>query len=321
MCVRNVWCVGLVVVALCSGSLGWAAGESAKSPNAASPNVTAAPEPTPAFELAPAPIERPNAPPPRPRGEVQAVLKNAAPVEVAKLKPLVIVLAAGPKDHGLGEHDYPLWQKRWTKLLRLAPHVHVETADVWPSAEQWAKADCVVSFSSNPGWSPERAKELDAFFARGGGMVFLHWAINAQRSADELAQRSGLAWQTGQSKFRHGELNLKFATETRHPIIAGFVAEFAKAKFFDESYWDLVGDPKKITVLATQEEDRQPQPLLWTYEPGRGRVFGSILGHYNWTFDDPLYRLLVLRGMAWTMDQPIDRFNELIYPGSRTTEP
>ena len=38
---------------------------------------------------------------------------------------------------------------------------------------------------------------------------------------------------------------------------------------------------------------------MWTFQKGKGRVFASILGHYTWTLDDPLFRLLVLRGIAW----------------------
>src|SRR5690606_25280532 len=86
--------------------------------------------------LEPAPIEQPGAPAPRTRAEVGEVLKSAQVVDRAKLKPLSIVLVAGPKDHGPGEHDYPAWQKRWTQLLGGAEKVTVETADPWPSAQQ-----------------------------------------------------------------------------------------------------------------------------------------------------------------------------------------
>ena len=118
--------------------------------------------------MEPAPIQAPNPPPPRKRAEVDALLKRIAPVglkmENAKWK---IVLCDGPKDHGPGEHDYPLWKKRWSRLLALADGVEVSTAAVWPSAEQWQAADVVVFFSNNPGWNANRAPELDAFLARG----------------------------------------------------------------------------------------------------------------------------------------------------------
>jgi hypothetical protein len=33
--------------------------------------------------------------------------------------------------------------------------------------------------------------------------------------------------------------------------------------------------------------------------------------------DDPLYRVLLLRGFAWAGQQPLDRFNELVTVGAR----
>src|SRR6185295_9237575 len=71
----------------------------------------------------PAPI----APDPRSKSEVDAVLKNAPPpVAEDKLRALNILLLAGKKDHGPGEHDYPLWQKNWTPLVKKLPKVTVD---------------------------------------------------------------------------------------------------------------------------------------------------------------------------------------------------
>jgi hypothetical protein len=45
-------------------------------------------------------------------------------------------------------------------------------------------------------------------------------------------------------------------------------------------------------------------------------VFVSIPGHFSWTFDDPLFRVLLLRGIAWAAREPVDRFNDLVWPGA-----
>ena len=55
-------------------------------------------------------------PKPRTVAEVNAVLAGA-PNPPAKTRPIRVVLVAGPKDHGPGEHDYPAWQKAWAELL------------------------------------------------------------------------------------------------------------------------------------------------------------------------------------------------------------
>lgn len=261
--------------------------------------------------LAPAALERAGEPPPRSWAEVEAALKG---VQLPKKpgKKLRILLAAGPKDHGPGEHDYPLWQRRWYSLLSLADEVSVEMTPAWPSDAQRKKADVIVFYSNNPGWSPARARELKDYLDAGGGVVYLHWAVEGQQHAAALAELIGLASNSRTTKYRHGALELTFPN-AKSDITRGL----GKLKFVDESYWDLVGDAKRLDVLATGVEAGRARPLMWARAQGKGRVFVSILGHYNWTFDDPLFRLVVLRGLCWTAGEPADRLSELITVGAR----
>jgi putative heme-binding domain-containing protein len=263
--------------------------------------------------LTPAALERPGAPPPRRRSEVEALLVGSDPPAVRKK--LHIVLAAGPKDHGPGEHDYPLWQRRWVNLLSVVEDVRVSTASGWPTARQFETADVIVFYSNNPGWTAARAKELDAYLARGGALVYIHYAVDGRSDVDALQERIGLAWRGGSSRFRHGPLELDF-TGSKHPISRGF----GKLSLVDESYWNLVGDPRKIDLIATGIEEKAAQPLVWARQVGKGRVFVSIPGHYTWTFDDPLFRLLLLRGIAWSAGESVDRFNELATIGARLSD-
>jgi putative heme-binding domain-containing protein len=267
--------------------------------------------------LKPAPIEAQGVTPPAPRkrGEVDAVLK-AAREEDRKPddSPLRILLASGPKDHGPGEHDYPLFQRRWSKLLPMANGVTAATCQGFPTREQLDAADVVVFFSNNPGFTAEKAKDLDTFLARGGGLVYLHWAVDGKQDADALAERIGLAAR-GMVKFRHGTQTLSFS-DPDHPITRGFKS----LDLVDETYWAMVGDEKRIHVLGTVVEDGQPRPQLWTREQGKGRVLVSIGGHYNWTFDDPLFRVIVLRGIAWTAHRPSERLTGLATIGARVAD-
>jgi putative heme-binding domain-containing protein len=257
-------------------------------------------------------------PPPRTRGELAALLAGA-PEPPAAVRALKIVLVAGPKDHGPGEHDYPAWQAGWSELLACANGVEIETAERWPSHEQLARADVLVFYQQGE-WNPDRARDLAAFQSRGGGAVFLHYAVDGGRDPTGFAERIGLAWQGGRSKFRHGPLELHFAQGSLHPI----ARNFARVSFVDESYWSLVGDSNRMRLLASGIEENSPQPLFWTVEhPAAdssvrpGRVVVSILGHFSWTFDDPLFRLLVLRGIAWAGHDSVDRFNEIVALGTR----
>jgi type 1 glutamine amidotransferase len=103
-----------------------------------------------------------------------------------------------------------------------------------------------------------------------------------------------------------------FNRDNPHPIIRNY----DRVKLVDESYWKLTGPLPPGDVLATSVEEGAPQPQLWTHEPGKGRVFVAIPGHYSWTFDDPLFRILVLRGIAWVAREPVDRFNDVIWLGA-----
>jgi type 1 glutamine amidotransferase len=244
--------------------------------------------------------------------EIASILPPAASPETrAAWKPLRILLVIDTKDHGIDEHDYPLWLDRWTHLLSLGEKVQVDTCEGFPSAEQLSKANATVFYSRNSKWDLRSAKLLDDYQERGGGLVYLHWAIEGGKHAMPLAERVGLAFSF--SKFRHGDMDLEF-TAPNHPITKGL----QKMKLTDESYWNLRGEPGRVSLLATSQEDQAPQPQLWTFERGKGRVFGCIPGHYTWTFDDPLYRLMVLRGICWAAKQEdVERLSELSLIGAR----
>jgi type 1 glutamine amidotransferase len=52
--------------------------------------------------------------------------------------------------------------------------------------------------------------------------------------------------------------------------------------------------------------------MFWAFDRSKGRVFGCVPGHYSFAFDDPLFRLLLLRGMAWAAHEHPYRFDELV---------
>jgi hypothetical protein len=249
-------------------------------------------------------------PQPRTVAEVQAVLAGA-PRSPEKVRKLNLVLVAGKKDHGKGEHDYPAWQKAWGELFKLAEQVDVSTAWEWPHKEAFHKADVMV-FYQHGDWTPQRAADVDAFLERGGGRVYIHWAVDGRDDPPGFAKRIGLASRGGKVKYRHGPLDLAFNKEAKHPV----TRNFNHLQLVDESYWMLIGQLPAERVLATQEEDKEPRPLFWSVEHARGRVFVSIPGHFSWTFDDPLFRVLLLRGTAWAAREPVDRFNALVWPGA-----
>jgi len=253
----------------------------------------------------------------RNKTEVDAVLGvNRGPADrSSSAQPLHILWVSGKKDHGVDEHDYPLQQERWVELLELADQTTITTTDQWPTPAQFNEADVIVFYWNFPQFDETHGKQLDEYLRRGGGLVYLHWAVDGGANPQALADRIGLAWKNGSSRYRHGDLTLDFK-DNKHPITAGFESTL----FLDEVYWELVKGNSEIHVLATTKEAGGDQPMIWTTEKGKGRVFVSLLGHFNWTFDDPLFRILLLRGLSWSANQPVDRFENIVLMGARVSK-
>lgn len=252
-------------------------------------------------------------PPQRTKSEVNAALR-ATELEArnSKLETISIVLVASKQDHGPGEHDYPAWQKKWNPLLASASGVTVSDAWQWPGMEQFRTANVIVFYYWNHDWSAARYAELDAYLARGGGVVVLHSATIADQDPERLAERLGLAAQPQRTKYLHCPLDLMLTTSTDHPLTLGLPRGIA---FLDEPYWPMIGDAGKVEVLATAEQEGKSWPMMWTFQKGKGRVFASILGHYSWTHDDPMFRILIFRGMAWAAGADVHRLEKLSMQG------
>lgn len=268
------------------------------------PKAPKAPEP---------PIEPPAL---RSRAEIAAVLRQAdAPP--AHPRPLRVLLVAGPKDHGKAQHDYPLWLKTWPALLGKAENVVIDTAYPWPKPEQWDGVDVAV-FYLHTKWDAAQVADIAKLQSRGGGVVTIHWAIGCDDQPENFAARVGLAYPA--ARYREGPIDLKLTGDS--PILKGLPRTI---RFTDEAYWPLVGDTSRIRILGTSDEQTggaqpSPVPLFWTYEPGQGRAFVCIFGHFMWTFDDPYFRLLLLRGMAWAAHEPVNRFDALSIEGVKLAE-
>ena len=285
-------------------------------------------------------------PEPPPRAAVEAALARSEPGG-GTLRPLRVVLLADRKDHGPEEHDYPLWQERWALLLggssasaarqvnlygasiadgrtfEGAERVTVECARGWPSDAQFAAADAIVAFCYLP-WTDVRKKQVAGYLERGGGLVVIHSATWTRPKADpEVAAITGVG---GFTRYRHGELRVEM-TAPGHPVCRGLPQTLL---LLDEPYWPPTPavDASRVTVLAVTREkvadkdaEGQPQPLFWCHSVGRGRVFGCVPGHFSWTFDDPWFRLWLLRGVAWAAGESASRFDHLALRGARVSIP
>jgi hypothetical protein len=233
------------------------------------------------------------------------------------------------KLHEKETHEYAWVMDRYVNvLLPQVPRVTVVPSMYFPKPELWEKADLVVFYMwpRGEGWDYEL---IDDYQKRGGGLIFVHMAL-MQGSGKELSKRIGLAWDLKPDGTKWGVLPtpVTLTKEAKNsPIFERFPEKFDLA---DEFYWELRGDPARITPLVTSpagpaiankplsgppkmdDLDGKPWPVMWTTQVGRGRVFVSAAGHNYFTFNDPYFRIILLRAMAWTMNESFDPFKPLV---------
>ncbi len=235
------------------------------------------------------------------------------------------------KNHDRGGHEYGWVMDRYVNtLLPRVPRVTAEAAMYFPTKEQWEKADLVVFYvQQREAWGKKHYELIDAFQKRGGGLIFLHLAL-LEGAGQELAKRIGLSYgvrDMGHGRTKWGVLPTPVRlTEAgkESPILEGFSADF---DLVEELYWNLNGDPKRIITMMTsqagpqngssgpprpEELDGKEWPIMWTKAVGRGKVFATILGHNYFTLNVPYFRIILLRSMAWTMNESFDPFKPLV---------
>src|SRR5262245_11403804 len=137
--------------------------------------------------------------------------------------PLRVFLRAGPKTHGEGEHDHPRFLAEWKELLA-ARGCAVDGALEFPSAAQLEASDVLVLYAAEGASIHGAERErLEAYLARGGGLVVLHDAVCGD-DPHWFKSVAGGAWEHGRAQYQEGEIGLVFA-DREHPITAG-VANF-----------------------------------------------------------------------------------------------
>lgn len=127
--------------------------------------------------------------------------------------------------------------------------------------------------------------------------VMLHCSTHSYRTAktDEWRKCVG---QTSMSHEKNRDLNVKNIAEG-HPVMKGFPAEWLDAKdelYKNEKLWEHFVPLAK----AYGEDTKMDHNVIWVNEYGKGKVFGTTLGHGNETMQSPVYLDLVARGLLWT---------------------
>jgi type 1 glutamine amidotransferase len=124
--------------------------------------------------------------------------------------------------------------------------------------------------------------------------VTLHCSTHSYRNAKTDEWRKFL----GVSSFNHGRHNPIEIINTGkdHPVMSGFPDKWTTPKgelYNIEKVW-----PNTIE-LAVGKAGGKENLCVWVNQYGRGRMFGTTIGHHNETMAEDVYLDLVTRGLLW----------------------
>lgn len=167
-------------------------------------------------------------------------------------------------------------------------------------------------------WGEKTNEALLNFVRSGKGLLIYHFALAAFEGWTEFEKLSGGNWRpnNGHHSARHDFiLDVK---DPEHPITKGLKSSIPQPN--DELYANLKWQPDgSYHVLATAWDDHalyqasrtdakapQPipgpglhQPMLWTVNYGKGRVFVTALGHDVAAIETPTFITTFSRGAEW----------------------
>ena len=241
-----------------------------------------------------------------------ACLWGQTPAAPPKIQVLIIT--------GQNGHDWRAVTPELRKALEDTGRFEVRVTEEFrgAGAETLAPYDLVVlnyyERKQRDLWWGERAQNALLEFVRSGkGLVMYHFSTAAFEGCDEYEKLSGGNWRPNNG---HHSAAHDFTVEIKdsgHPVTRGLRKSFLQPK--DELYANLKWQPAdKYHVLATAWDDhalyqgkaRQPTPgpglnwpMLWTVDYGRGRVFGTALGHDAPAVRTPAFVTTFTRGAEW----------------------
>jgi type 1 glutamine amidotransferase len=174
-----------------------------------------------------------------------------------------------------------------------------EDAGVLDSATTLGHYDLVLLHMYNaktPTLSAGSKENLANFVKDGKGLVISHLSSASFKEWEEFPKLCGRYWVMGKSG--HGPRSVFKAriTKTESPITQG-LADFEAD---DELYAKLQGDAP-ITVLVEADSDwsKKTEPLAFTVEYGKGRVFHETFGHDARALSNSTVQKLIQRGCEW----------------------
>jgi uncharacterized protein len=217
---------------------------------------------------------------------------------------------------GYTMHDWKTMSRALVEILQRTGRfeVRVNEEPAGSGAETFRGYDVLVLNYTNykgkfgPTW-PDVTREAFLGFLRGGkGVVAFHSAFSSFEEWPEYDRVLGGAWRATGSHAPYHTFRVDLV-DREHPITRGLTPSFLQP---DELSYGLTMQ-KPVHVLATAFDDPKncspapanicgsgkSQPLIWTLDYGKGRVFGTLLGHDMNSISTPGFAATFQRGTEW----------------------
>lgn len=264
--------------------------------------------------------------------------QSAVPLEVdtqdAKLNKIVLV--AGKRSHGPGEHEHFAGCTLLMNMLKQTPGVFpVLARDGWPKNPDIFKgAKTVVFYADGGGGHPilqaDHLQTVKAMMDQGVGLVCLHYACEPtpDKGEKEFLDWIGGAFSINWSVNPHWDANFK--NLPNHPITKG-VKPFGirdewyyHMRFIDgmKGVTPILSDLPGPATLTRKDGAHEGNPdvrkavangeiqhVAWARERDNGgRGFGFTGGHFHKNWGNENFRRTVVNAILWTahLDVPAD---------------
>jgi len=252
----------------------------------------------------------------------------AAPPQPGRVR--VLILA------GNDAHKWHNWEKTTPRIrdeLEKDPRVGVEVSlDIEDLARKDLSAYQVIvqnycNWHDPRGLSEKARSAFVKFLREGGGLVVIHFANGAfhfslpQAKEGDWPEYRRIVRRVWNHQRRDGKPAsghdafgkfLVLPTRTKHAITAGL----GRFEIEDELYFRQDGDEAIEPLIQGESKvTKQFEPLAWTYTYGKGRVFQTLLGHSEKTYDAFEAREMLRRACAWVARQPVRQLDPKLDPG------
>ena len=230
-------------------------------------------------------------------------------------KPIRLLLFAGNE-----KHKWHNWERTTPAIkdaLERDPRIKVDVSLDIEDLGRKNLADYQVIVQNYCNWHDPKAlsdkaqKAFVKFLSEGGGLVVIHFANGAFHYSLPMAKESDWpeyrrivrrVWnhtpKQGEPKSGHDAFG-KFTvmpTDVKHPITSGL----KPFEVTDELYYNQHGNDAIEPLLVAESKDtKRKEPLAFAYPFGKGRVFQTLLGHSEKTYDAFEARELLRRAAAW----------------------